>query len=217
MKEHHARLQASYDRVAENYAAEFYGELERKPFDRELLDQFAETLRGRGMVCEIGCGPGHIARYLKDRGVEMCGVDLSHEMIKFATQLNADISFKQGNMLDLTFPDDSLAGIISFYAVIHLGREDVTSAFKQMARALRPGGRLLVSFHGGTGELHRAEWYDRPVDIDVTLFEKAEMWDYLEAAGLQIERIVEREPYDFEYPTQRVYAFASKPSQTISA
>jgi hypothetical protein len=55
------------------------------------------------------------------------------------------------------------------------------------------------------------------VDIDVTLFEKTEMSDYLEAAGLEIERIVEREHYDFEYPTLRVYAFARKPSEVIGA
>ena len=143
----------------------------------------------------------------------MRGIDLSHEMIKCATTLNTDISFEQGNMLELTVPDASLAGIISFYAVIHLKREDVGTAFHQMSRALQPGGRLLVSFHGGEGTLHRDEWYDKPVDIDVTLFRKEEMADYLAAAGFEIERIVERAPYDFEYPTQRVYAFARKPSQ----
>jgi len=133
---------------------------------------------------------------------------LSPEMIKFAMRLNPNISFEQGDMLELNVPDASLAGIISFYAIIHLKREDVTRALKQMHRALEPDGRLLVSFHGGEGELHRDEWYDRPVSIDVTLFEKDEMSAYLEAAGFEIERIVEREAYDFEYPTVRLYAFA---------
>jgi len=58
--------------------------LQRKPFDRELLDQFAEMVRGRGQVCEIGCGPWQIARYLQDRQANMCGIDLSEEMIKWA-------------------------------------------------------------------------------------------------------------------------------------
>ena len=143
----------------------------------------------------------------------MCGIDLSPEMIKFARRLNPSISFEQGDMLELDVPDATLAGIISFYAIIHLKRDDVTRALKQMHRALQPDGRLLVSFHGGEGELHRDEWYDRPVSIDVTLFERDEMSAYLEAAGFEIERIVEREPYNFEYPTRRVYAFARKTSQ----
>ena len=143
----------------------------------------------------------------------MCGIDLSPEMVKFARRLNPDISFERGDMLALDLPDDSLNGIVSFYAIIHLKREDVIRALKEMCRVLKPGGRLLLSFHGGEGELHREEWYGRPVSIDVTLLEKDEMAGYLVAAGFDVERIVEREPHEFEYPTRRVYAFGRKPSQ----
>jgi len=38
MREHQSDLEASYDRVAAKYADEFFSELERKPFDRELLE-----------------------------------------------------------------------------------------------------------------------------------------------------------------------------------
>jgi SAM-dependent methyltransferase len=213
MGEPQSELEASYDRVAENFAGEFSGELERKPFDRELLDGFAESLRGEGRVCDIGCGPGQIARYLRDRGVEMCGVDLSREMVRFARRLNPDIPFERGDMLELDAPEASLAGIVCFYAIIHLGREDAPRALAQMHRALRPGGRLLVSFHGGEGELHRGEWYGKQVSIDVTLFKEEEMSGYLEEAGFEVERVVVREPYEFEYPTRRVYAFGRKPAR----
>ena len=216
MRKPQSELEASYDRVANQFVEEFFEELKRKPFDRKLLDQFAQNVRARGPVCEIGCGPGQIARYLQDRGASMCGIDLSQEMVRWARHLNSDISFEQGNMLALDVPDASLAGIVCFYAIIHLKREDVTRALKQMHRALRPDGRLLLSFHGGQGELHRDEWYDQPISIDVTLFEKEEMAGYLEAAGFEVERVVEREPYEFEYPTRRVYIFGRKPSQRDS-
>jgi hypothetical protein len=79
-----------------------------------------------------------------------------------------------------------------------------------MNQVLRPGGRLLLSFHGGEGELRREEWYGKPVSIFVTLFETEEMEQYLRSAGFEIERVVERPPYEFEYPTRRVYALARK-------
>ena len=60
----------SYDEVADESVAHIYGELRDKPLDRELLDRFADALRGGGPVCDVGCGPGHVARYLHDRGVE---------------------------------------------------------------------------------------------------------------------------------------------------
>lgn len=216
MNKPRSELEASYDRVAEQFVCEFFEELKRKPFDRKLLDQFAGSLRDQGRVCEIGCGPGQIARYLRDHGVEICGIDLSPEMIKQARHLNPDIPFERGDMLALNLSAASLAGIVCFYAIIHLKREDVTRALKGMNRILKPGGKLLVSFHGGEGELHRDEWYDKPVSIDVTLLEKDEMANYLLAAGFEVERMVEREPYEFEYPTRRLYAFGRKPMQANS-
>ena len=208
-----SELQSSYDRVARHYAAEYFDELSRKPFDRELLDRFAESVSGAGEVCEIGCGPGQIARYLKDREVRISGIDLSEKMVAAARSLNADISFARGDMLTLDFPDNSLSGIVSFYAIIHLKRDEIAHALKEIFRVLEPAGRLLISFHGGEGELHRDEWYGEPVSIDVTLMTHDEMIGYLNSAGFSDAKVVEREPYEFEYPTRRMYALASKVSE----
>jgi SAM-dependent methyltransferase len=204
-------LQPGYDRVAEDYATEFFHELDRKPFDRELLDEFAESVRGKGVVCELGCGPGQIARYLKDRGVEIRGIDLSAEMVKVAGRLNPDITFSRGDLLALDLEDSSIAAMVLFYAIIHIKREEVTRAFEEIRRVLVPGGTLFFSFHGGEGELHRHEWYGQAVSIDFRLFQPTEMAAYLADAGFENVRTVEREPYEFEHPTRRVYMFASNP------
>ena len=203
-------IQTSYDRVAEQYASEYFEELKRKPFDCQLLDEFAKSVKGNGEVCELGCGPGQVARYLKDRGVDMCGVDLSPEMVRVAARLNPDIRFAQGDMLSLSFADNSLAATVLFYSIIHLRRPDVVRALKEVNRVLTPGGKLFLTFHGGAGELHRDEWYGETVSIDVCLFDTREMTGYLEAAGFAEIKILERPPYEFEYPTRRLYAFASK-------
>src|SRR3954453_9047437 len=94
-------VQSSYDRVAEEYARRIFGELEHKPFDRQLLDRFAARDEGSGSACDLGCGPGHVARYLHERGVQVIGVDLSPAMLEPARRLNPGIEFQQGNMLSL--------------------------------------------------------------------------------------------------------------------
>ena len=205
-------MQAGYDRVAEHYATEYFRELERKPFDCELLDRLAERVKGKGTVCELGCGPGQVARYLKDRGVDIRGLDLSDEMVNVARRLNPDIPFSQGDMLALDFTDSSIAALVLFYSIIHIKREDVVRAFQEMRRVLIPGGSVFVSFHRGDGELHRDEWFGQPVSIDFRLFQPHEMAGYLEVAGFQNIVTVEREPYEFEYSTKRVYISATKPS-----
>ena len=68
----------TYDVAAEHYAATFAGELDGKPFDRDLLDRYAAARAGRGEVWDVGCGAaGHLTRYLADRGVTASGADIS--------------------------------------------------------------------------------------------------------------------------------------------
>jgi trans-aconitate methyltransferase len=59
-------IRESYDRLAEEYTRRIFDELRHKPLDRELLDRFTKQTHGRGEVCDMGCGPGQVARYLRD-------------------------------------------------------------------------------------------------------------------------------------------------------
>jgi trans-aconitate methyltransferase len=86
-------FQTSYDLVADVYVRRIFGELQHKPLDRQLLDRFAARVRDFGPVCDMGCGPGHITRYLQDYGVEVCGVDLSPAMVERARRLTRVWSF----------------------------------------------------------------------------------------------------------------------------
>jgi hypothetical protein len=56
------QISESYDSAAQAYAEHLAGELVHKPLDRHLLSRFAEEMRGRGLVADLGCGPGHISR-----------------------------------------------------------------------------------------------------------------------------------------------------------
>src|SRR5579864_4976455 len=95
-------LQQSYDRVAQEYARRIYGELANKPFDRKMLDWLVEKVNRTGPICDMGCGPGQIARYLAEHGAQASGIDLSPGMIEEARRLNPDIPFQVGDMRALT-------------------------------------------------------------------------------------------------------------------
>ncbi len=206
--------QASYDRIAFRYAEALSDELSRKPFDRLLLDTFADRVHERGEVWDIGCGPGHVGRYLHERGIPVSGLDLSEGMITCARQLNPDMPFRQGSMLALDLPVDSLAGIVCFYAVIHLRRHEAVAALREFWRVVQPGGSILLAFHGGEGEIHSTEMMGEPVDVTVTLFEGDEMARYAHDAGFIDVDVQERPPYDFEYQSRRVYLTACKPEHS---
>src|SRR5438132_94803 len=115
-------VQDSYDRVAGEYVRRIFGELEHKPLDRQLLDRFGARAHGVGTVCDLGCGPGHVARYLHERGVWVIGIDLSPMMVQHAQQLNPGIEFRQGEMLSLDTENGAWGGIVAFYSIIHVPR-----------------------------------------------------------------------------------------------
>lgn len=211
-----SEVRASYDQVATEYARRIHGELEHKPFDRELLDGFAARVSGKGTVGDLGCGPGMVAAYLAARGVNpVFGLDLSPKMIAEAAALYPGIDFQVGDFRKLTAADGTLAGIVAFYVLIHVGRDEVQAVLREFHRALAPGGLLLLAYHLGSEVRHASEWWGNAVDIDFVFFETSEMLTYVWNAGFDSELDVEREPYpDVELQTRRGYVLARKPDPT---
>lgn len=202
----------TYDLVAREYADNIYAELEAKPFDREILDRFANRVRDGGVVGDFGCGPAQIARYLRDHGVNVFGLDLSAGMLAQAQRLNPDFGFMQTSMLALGIASASLAGIVAFYSIIHIPRDRMVEALQEMRRVLQPGGQCLLTFHLGHEDTHHDEFLGRKVDLDVALFTTAEIRGYLCSADLAVEESLERDPYapEVEYQSRRGYVLASK-------
>lgn len=162
-------IRESYDRIADEYARRLFHELEGKPLDRELLARFAAQTAGQGPVCDMGCGPGHIARYLRALGSSVFGLDLSPGMVEQARRLNPHISFRLGNMLRLEIADGILGGIVAFYAIVNMPKESLPQVFQEMKRVLRPAGLLLLAFHIGDEVLKERELWGRAIAMDFYL------------------------------------------------
>ena len=204
------QIRRAYDQVANQYALHLFNELEGKPLVRELLDDFARNVQGKGIVCDVGCGPGHVASYLWGRGVkEVCGLDLSPAMIETARSLNPEIAFVEGDLLALDVPDDAWAGAVALYAFVNLAREQLPTVFAELHRALQSGGLLLTAFHRGKEVKRVEEMWGVEIALDFRFFKTDEIVVLLRQAGFTIERVVEREPYPaVEYPSQRTYILA---------
>ncbi|MHB8628968.1 MAG: class I SAM-dependent methyltransferase [Aggregatilineales bacterium] len=209
-----SNVQQSYNHVAQEYARRIYGELAHKSFDRKMLDWLAEKINRTGIICDIGCGPGQIARYLADQGVQACGIDLSPGMIEQAKRLNPGIPFQVGNMLALTeVVNNAFSGIAGFYSIIHIPHEQILQALQEFERVLCPNGVALLAFHIGNETRHLDEWWGEKVSMDFQYFSSAEIKASLQAAGFVVEEVIERDPYpEVEVQTRRAYLFARKAS-----
>jgi len=100
-------------------------------------------------VLDVGCGLGGAARYMAARyEVDVEGIDLTPEYVSVGNTLTANVGLSarvrlvEGSALELPQPDDSFDRVSMFHVGMNI--EDKTRLFAQIARVLRPGGRLAV-------------------------------------------------------------------------
>jgi arsenite methyltransferase len=135
-------------------------------FDRELAQRLErlyttrDVLRRRELVraalgaqpgdrvLDVGCGPGfYVTELLEAVGPEgaVAGVDASADMLAVAAKRaegNDNVEFHQANATSLPVPDAGFDRALCVQVLEYV--DDVSAALKEMHRALRPGGRVLV-------------------------------------------------------------------------
>jgi ubiquinone/menaquinone biosynthesis C-methylase UbiE len=124
------------------------------------LAQLAE-IDGSQRVLDVGCGIGGPSRYLASKfGCQVNGLDLTSEFVALAgmlaqrTRLADKVTYRQGNALDLPFPDASFDVVWSQNAAMNISDRD--RLYGEMRRVLRPAGRLALQDVGAGpgGEPH---------------------------------------------------------------
>ena len=207
------KVENTYDAIAKEYAEKFIGEHEKKPKDREILLRFSQEIGDRRPIWDFGCGPGQTTKYLKNLGLEISGLDLSEKILEQAGKIHPEIHFRKGNILELEFDNDSIAGIVAFYAIVHFTKEQAAMACREVFRVLQPGGIFLVTFHVGEETIHVEEMLGKSIDIDFMFFTPDFISGCLKTCGFEKIEIIERDPYlGVEYESRRAYVFARKPS-----
>lgn len=140
-------LQRAYGARAAEYAAHLGTMDAVAESDRELVHAWTRTLVGP--VVDVGCGPGHWTAELHGHGVTVTGIDPTPEFIAHARAAHPGVAFRDGRAEQLGVPDGALGGVLAWYSLIHSTPAGVTTALAEFARALGPGGGLLIGFFEG--------------------------------------------------------------------
>lgn len=209
-------VRASYDAVASPYDRQLSHELDGKPLDRALLTGLTELV-GAGTIADVGCGPGHVTRFLAARHPDVIGVDLSLGMIAIARDRAPELRFTVGSMLQLPAIDGAWAAVVAMYSIIHLTATERVTACREFARVLQPGGWALVAFHVdspefATGEVnHLTSLFGERVELDGYFLDPSDVVAQLEAAGFALMARMDRQPAaEGEYPSRRCYLLAQR-------
>lgn len=183
-------IRVSYDEVAASYADQQRDSLDGEPYLRAALALFAELVRdsGGGPVADLGCGPGHVTAHLRQLGVSAFGIDLSPAMIGVAQHSYPGLRFETGSMTDLRLADASVAGLLSFWSLVHTPDDEFPAIFAHFRRVLRPGGLLLLGFHAGQGSRLLTQGYGgHPMRVYVHRRQPDQVAAWLGTAGFTVE------------------------------
>ncbi len=191
-----AEARWSYDNAAEGYADFMSSGLDAHPDARGALAWFVEALRDlSGRVVDAGCGPGHVTEYLARTGLDIYGTDISPRMIDIAQRTHPHLRFAVESFTDMDCDSDTHAGVLSFYAIVHVPDHDMPAVAREFYRVLRPGGVAMLAFHEGDSRGHKGEGYGgHAMNVDVYRRPVARVADWLIEAGLVIDMTATTNP-----------------------
>jgi len=100
-----------------------------------------------GVIGDFACGTGYGSIMLSEKSRYVIGVDINEKVIK---QVKArynnikNVEFVHANLLDLKY-QSLFDHIVSFETIEHLKEEEIDKLFGIFSRALKPGGKLIIS------------------------------------------------------------------------
>ena len=139
------------------------------------------------VVADIGTGTGFMAEAALDAGARVIGVDLSEGMLQQVSARLAGRAFeaRQSSDTELPLADNEVDAVVANMFLHHA--EDPAATIAQLARALKPGGRLVITdADTHTHEWLRVEQHDRWMGFD-----RADIARWFADAGLTDVTVVD--------------------------
>jgi SAM-dependent methyltransferase len=179
---HSRRMAEAYDRIAPTFAATNAA----MPASLVALGERFLALAGvNARVLDLGCGAGRDMTWLESRGARMIGADLSRGMLA-ETRARASGALVRMDMRQLGFGMARFDGVWCMAALLHLPKAEAPIAMREMKRALRPGGALLLALQAGDSEGWEPAPYG-PVERFFARYARDEAERMIEQAGFAIQ------------------------------
>lgn len=138
------KVRTDYDYIAERFA-------ETRTSLWQEFEYFRPYLRSGATILDVGCGPGRLIKLFEGLPVQYTGIDNSAKLLEKAQQYagrfpNVASSFKLAEMTELSYPADHFDFVFCIATLHHLPTRTLQlQSLREMARVLKPGGRLFMT------------------------------------------------------------------------
>ncbi len=145
-------IRQAWEEISETYARR------RDPDgpDATLIEELHHQLPAHPRVLDLGCGDG--ARTLANLPAESIGIDIARQGLELAAETVPAAELIQADMEHLPFASNSFDGLTAYHSVFHVPRAQHPAVYAEIARVLRPGGKVLMTLPGGRYETVRRGW-----------------------------------------------------------
>ncbi|MFF6909205.1 class I SAM-dependent methyltransferase [Streptomyces sp. NPDC012389] len=110
------------------------------------LDRLLEHLAPGSRVLDVGSGTGvPTARRLAEAGHRVVGVDVSPVMTALAARQVPEAEFRCADVRELAWADGEFDAVCVYFSLLQLSRGEQRELLGRLARAVKPGGRLVVA------------------------------------------------------------------------
>ena len=147
----------------------------------------AANVRAGERALDLACGTGDIAFAIAERGARTIGLDITHRMLQLgrlradASATQAAVGFITGDMASLPLRSATFDLVTTGYGLRNV--PDLDAAIDEIARVLKPGGRLLSLD------------FNRP---ESPIVRGAYLW-YLTIVGATLGWLLHRDPDTYRY------------------
>jgi ubiquinone/menaquinone biosynthesis C-methylase UbiE len=139
-------VRVGYNEAAETLEKLFGIDREEEEEEVRALSEFSSRIPLNGRVLDAGCGNGAYSRILSQK-FKVIGVDISERQIELAKKKAPKAKFICQDITKVTFQDEQFDGILAYYSIIHIPREEHYELLKKFHRMLKMNGIVLLTFH----------------------------------------------------------------------
>nr|WP_236579660.1 class I SAM-dependent methyltransferase [Streptomyces sp. HM190] len=183
MTQEHQRPPAAvlFDALGADYERAFA----QAPAHLAALEWLIERLPPGARTLDVGSGTGRpTAAALVEAGHSVLGVDVSPVMVELARRQVPEAEFRRADVRDLPLEAGSFDGVCVFFSLLQMTRAEQSALLRRLARALRPGGHLVLATVPADVEDVEVVFMGRPVRA--TSFAEDDVVALVEGAGLTV-------------------------------